>query len=91
MTFFKPKLCFHDSQLVPFVGYSPSTIEIIGAGMFKDSSLMGTFPLIPPKLSQSANTINRIMFVTCDSYESDDPWIIVYMDYMPLSLVELDY
>lgn len=31
------------------------------------------------------------MFVTCDSYESDDPWIIVYMDYVPLSLVELDY
>ena len=47
-TYCTPNLRDNASANVPFVGNSPRWCSSIGAGLFKDSSLLGTFPLPPP-------------------------------------------
>jgi hypothetical protein len=68
-------------------------------GLFKDSSLMGTFPIPPPDVPHpvvaSINMISTSVHGTPASY---DPWMVPnpddhlhYGDEMPLSLVESAY
>lgn len=61
--------------MVLFVGNSTTFVESIGVGMFKDVTLMGTFPWLPTKLLESANTINMVTFVLYDFDGSTDPWM----------------
>ena len=49
---------------IPYVGKTTSSYENIGPSLFKDSSLMGIFPLPPPNVT----TINMIS-------SGHDPWI----------------
>jgi hypothetical protein len=69
---------------VPYVGNTEIPYESVGAGLFKDSALMGTFSLPPPNV----HFINMISVST-------DPWIIPTLDQidsfgdaMPLSPLE---
>ena len=50
---------------VLYVDQIPTPYDIVGSGLFKDPSLMGIFPLSPPKNVE----INMIS-------QSNDPWII---------------
>ena len=36
---------------VPYVKHTSAPYDSVGAGIFKDSSLMGIFPLPPPRVS----------------------------------------
>ena len=72
---------------VPYVGNTEIPYESVGAGLFKDSSLMGTFTLPPPNVT----SINMISVSTV-------PWIIPTLDQIdsfgdsiPLSPLEQDY
>lgn len=72
---------------VPYVGNTVIPYESVGAGLFKDSTLMGTFTL-PPLNVHSVNMISVSM----------DPWIIpiadqidLFGDAMPLSPLEKNY
>lgn len=54
----------HDSvHTIPSVDNSHTSVESIGVGMFKDSSLLGTFPIPPP--------IGYISSTPLDSVSSD--------------------
>jgi hypothetical protein len=49
----------------------------VGAGMFKDPSLIGNFPLPPPSPSTAhISPINMISSFTSGSLESIDPWVV---------------
>lgn len=61
---------------IPLINDSSSKPEIIGAGLFKDSSLMGLFPSSPPHPSLIV-PINMI-----STHTSYDPWIIPHLDKM---------
>ena len=50
---------------VPYMGNTEIPYESVGAGLFKDSALMGNFTLPPPNVT-SINMISVSM----------DPWII---------------
>jgi hypothetical protein len=53
-----------------FMGY-----EGVSKSVFKDSSLMGTFPLPAPDTTHIAH-INIILSFTCGSLEPFDPWMV---------------
>jgi hypothetical protein len=84
---------------VPFVENIPSSsYENVGVGLLKDSTLIGNFPLPPPKISPSVPQINMISTGIGKSLGSYDPWVIPtpneydnYDDRMPLSPMELNY
>jgi hypothetical protein len=72
---------------VPFVEHTSSSLVSVGAGLFKDPSLMGVFPLPPPNLA----SVNMITAHT-------DPWVLPpvhhedsWGEMMPLSPAELNY
>lgn len=72
------------SSNVPYVGNTNIPYESMGTGIFKDSSLMGTFTLPPPH-------VHSVKMIS-------DPWIIPSEDQiesfnivMPLSPLELNY
>ena len=72
---------------IPFVEHTSKSYESLGAGLFKDPSLMGVFPLPPPNVA----SINMITI-------RSDPWILPPTDQveswgneMQLSPAELNY
>lgn len=72
---------------VPYVDHTTMPYESAGAGIFKESALMGLFSL-PPRNTAQVNMIST----------SSDPWIIPspdqvdsFGDVMPLSPVEVNY
>jgi hypothetical protein len=73
---------------IPFVGDSQSAYMSVGVGMFKDSSLMGTFTLPPPPPSSNVAPINMISSFTSGSLGSFDPWVVPHPE-RKLSLMEL--
>ena len=78
---------------VPLVSNSHVVSELIGAGLFKDPSLMGVFPL--PIVDAFVTPINMISSI---GTFVGDPWILAdltevetYGDTMSLSLAEKMY
>ena len=72
---------------VPYVKHSGAPYGSVGEGIFKDSALMGIFPLPPPH----AASVNMISV-------KSDPWVIPAPDLvdswgevMPLSPAEVNY
>ena len=72
---------------VPYVGNTEIPYKSVGAGLFKDSTLMGTFTLPP----LNVHSVNMIM-------DSMDHWIFPtinqidsFGDAMPLSPLEINY
>ena len=72
---------------IPYMENTEIPCEIVGAGLFKDSTLMGTFTLPPPNV----HSVNMIL-------DSTDPWIIPTIDQlysfgntMTLSPFEINY
>jgi hypothetical protein len=61
---------------VPFVGDSQHFYMIVGEGMFKDSSLMGTFPLPPPSHAASVAAINMISSFSSEFLGFVNPWVV---------------
>ena len=62
---------------VPFISKTPLGYENVGVGIFKDSTLMGTFPILPPDIPPPFFTsINIISTSVCETPESYDPWIV---------------
>jgi hypothetical protein len=57
---------------IPFLGDSKITYESVGLGLFKDHSLMGTFPSPRPLTTQHIATINMISTITHQYFESFD-------------------
>jgi hypothetical protein len=62
-----PDLRTNAGSNVPFVSDSKSVYMSVGVGMFKDSSLMGTFTLPPPLPSPNVAPINMISSITSGS------------------------
>ena len=83
---------------IHFLGDSNIIDEIVGVGLLKDSSLMGTF-LTPLPLSMKHITmINMISTMEDQSYQLSDPWIVpsplefdALGDTMQLSPIEVEY
>ena len=72
---------------VSFVEHPSKSLVSVGAGLFKDPSLMGVFPLPPQNLAP----VNMISV-------RSDPWVLLPLnqedswgDMMPLSPAELNY
>jgi hypothetical protein len=61
---------------VPFVEDTQQSYMSVGAGMFKDSSLMGTFLLPPPPLDMNIAPINMISSSTSGSLWYINPWVV---------------
>lgn len=59
------------NENVPYVGNTEIPYESVGAGLFKDSVLMGNFTLPPPNF----HSVNMIS-------DSTDPWIIPTPDHI---------
>jgi hypothetical protein len=83
---------------IPFLGDHKITYEIVGVGLLKDSSLMGTFPTPLPLTTHHISTVDMISTTAYQSLESYDPWIVPSLleldalgDTVPLSLVETSY
>jgi hypothetical protein len=84
---------------VPFITNTPDGYENVGVGLLKDSSLMGTFPIPPPNISNmSVASIHMISTVPRELPVSIDPWIVPapgdhvrFGNVMPLSPIESDY
>jgi hypothetical protein len=85
---------------VPFIENTPPGYENVGVGLFKDSSLMGTFPIPPPPNIPSPyiSSINMISTMPRELPISTDPWIVPdpgdhvrFSNVMPLSPIESDY
>jgi hypothetical protein len=83
---------------IPFLGDHKITYEIIGVGLLKDSSLMGTFPTPLPPTTHHIPTVDMISTVAYQSLESFDPWIVpcplefnALGDTVPLSPTETSY
>jgi hypothetical protein len=83
---------------IPFLGDHKITYEIIGVGLLKDSSLMGTFPTPLPPTTHHISTVDMISTAAYQSLGSSDPWIIprplgfdALGDTVPLSPAETSY
>jgi hypothetical protein len=70
----------------------------VGAWMFKDSSLMGTFPLPPLPPVANMDMINMISSFSNGSLRSSDPWVVPrpkdvesYGAHMTLTKIEIVY
>lgn len=92
LSFCTPNYSPLPSSSVPLVGGVSDSYVSIGTGLLKACSLMGCFPLQPPKVPQSVNMISSI------PHEQNDPWILLapsdlhtYGDQMLLSPAELAY
>ena len=79
-----------------FVSDTPQDYASVGVSLFKDSSLMGTFPLPLPKVTSAP--IHRMSSVTSESLGSYDPWVVPrpskiksYGAKMSLSPVDVSY
>jgi hypothetical protein len=90
-----PDVRLNPNTNVPFVGELAPEYESIGVGLYP--TLMGTFPLPPPDISQIA-LINMISSFCGKSLGSFDPWVIPHSSdvesfraTMPLSPTELSY
>ena len=73
--YYTPGACTPAANNIPFLGDSKITYESVGVGLLKDYSLMGTFPTLPPPTSQHIMTINMILIMAHQSYESSNRWI----------------
>jgi hypothetical protein len=84
---------------VPFIAKTPPSYESVGVGLLKDSSLMGTFPILPPDVPCSfVASINMISTSPHEILASHNPWIVLdpgdhlrYGDKMSLSSIESAY
>jgi hypothetical protein len=84
---------------VPFIAKTPPGYENVVVGLFKDSSLMGTFPIHPPDVPHSSvASINMISTLPHELPASHDLWIVpdpgdhlCYGDTMSLSPVKSSY
>jgi hypothetical protein len=76
LEFCTPDLGSNAGSNVPFVGDTMQPAMNIGAGMFKDPSLMGIFPLPPPSPTATITPINMISSSTSGSLGSFDPWVV---------------
>jgi hypothetical protein len=70
LAFCTPDLGSNVGSNVPFVGDTQQSYMSVGVGMFKDSSLMGTFPLPPPPPTTNISPINMISSFTSGSLGS---------------------
>lgn len=66
----------NDSTNVLFVGDSQGAYESVSVGMFKDSSLMGTFPFSLLDTSKGKTRVCIISSVTSGSLGFYDPWLV---------------
>lgn len=80
---------------IPFVEKMNTLYEDISVGLFKDSSLMGTFVMPPPNFPSNFSKVNMI---TSSTMESSNLWIVPlefelssYGNEMPFSPHELAY
>jgi hypothetical protein len=81
LAFFTRDLGSNVASNVPFVRDTQKYYMHVGAGMFKDSSLMGIFPLPPPPPTTNTTPINMTSsFYTSGSLESFDPWVVPHLD-----------
>jgi hypothetical protein len=83
---------------IPFLGDHKIMYEIIGVGLIKYSSLIGTFPTPLLLTTHHISTINMILTTDYQSLESYDPWIVssplefdALGDIVPLSPAETSY
>jgi hypothetical protein len=58
---------------IPFIDDSKNSYTSVSVGMFKESSLMGTFTLSRPHPSTNISLINMISSLTSGSLGSFDP------------------
>jgi hypothetical protein len=70
-------LCTTDARVpstnnIPFLGDHKITYEIIGVGLLKDSSLMGTFPTPLPPTTHHISIVDVILTAAYQSLESPD-------------------
>jgi hypothetical protein len=61
---------------VSFIEKTPSSYENVGVGILKDSSLMGNFPLPPPKIPLVVAQFDMILMQVQQSLESFDPLVV---------------
>jgi len=83
---------------IHFLGDSNIIDEIVGVGLLKDSSLMGTFLTPLPLSMKHIKMINMISTMEDQSYQLFDPWIVpsplefdALGDTMQLSPIEVEY
>jgi hypothetical protein len=74
-----PDLRANPSTNMPFIGDSSGGYKGVGIGMFKDSSLMGIFPLPAPDTTHIA-PMNMISSFTSRSLGSFDPWVVPHLE-----------
>jgi hypothetical protein len=96
LVFCTPDLGSNAGSNVPFVGDTTQYFVNIGVGMFKDTSLMGIFPLPPPSPTAHIAPINMISSFTSGSLGSFDPWVVPHPEdvdsygaSMPLTMVKI--
>jgi hypothetical protein len=96
LAFFNSNTCTNN---VPFIAKTPPGYENVGVGLLKDSTLMGTFPIPPPKVPPPlVASINMISTFIHETLMSSDLWVVPapddylhYDDQILLSLVESSY
>jgi hypothetical protein len=83
---------------VLLVGYSQVTYDSVGVGLLKDSTLMGTFPLPSPNLTNPISLINMISSMVPQSLRYLNPWFVpslsdleLFSDTIPLRPTEASY
>ena len=92
LSFCSPNYATLPSSTIPLIGGVLDSYISIGTGLLKASSLMGFFPLPPPKVP------NIVAMISTTLVGSIDPWILPapsdidsYEDQMWLSWAELAY
>jgi hypothetical protein len=77
----KLDLCMTDARApatnnIPFLGDHKNKYEIVGVGLLKYYSLMGTFPTPLTSTTHHIATIDMTSTATYQYLESSDPWIV---------------
>jgi hypothetical protein len=83
---------------VPLVGDSKVTYNSVGVSLIKDSTLMGTFPLPSPNLTDLISLIDMISFMVPQCLRYLNPWFVpslseleLFSDTIPLCPTEASY
>jgi hypothetical protein len=90
---------YSHTRNIPFISKTPPDYENVRVGLLKDSTLMGTFPILPPDIPPPfVTSINMISTFVSKTHKSYNPWIVLssgdylrYNNRMPLSPIELTY
>jgi hypothetical protein len=96
LSFCTPYLGSNTGSTIPFIVDTQESCMSVGAGMFKDSSLMRTFPLPPPPPIVNISLVHMISSFTSGSIRYFDPCVVLHPDdfescgaYFLLNLVEI--